>query len=1013
MLKNCRALIAGWACLCACAGQAAAGNPHFTIDNWDTEKGLPGNSVIAALQTRDGYLWLGTLYGLARFDGIRFVTFNEANTPSLNSSRIVKLFEDSQTNLWIGTDAGGIVVIQQGKVKNVRVGSGTRQGHLASVCEDNAGAVWLYTADGQLCRYYENRGDVWNAGSGFPSRYRALVPEDNLLWVGTDVGLTALGPVPKGVAAGLPVASEAAVSRLDFILAGKKDGVWRLANGRIQKWKGDRLEKGFDWKYPWTNTTPVNAACEDDRGNLVVGTGGEGIFWFDAEGHSVRLTHALSGLAYDTILSLCFDREGDLWVGTDGGGLDRVKRQAFDVVEGTLGATVQSVCGDGSDGLWIGYFGERIDHWHDGMLDHFGREQGLVDLGVKAVLADPDGAVWAGTYLGGLLRLQHGRFLPAPQADRLASDQDISVLFGDTQHRLWAGAQAGLARWDGRQWKMVAVGAESVPVRALAEDAAGGLWVGTQGRGLELLRDGKITAFSKTNGLPSDNVSCIRVDAEGVVWVGTSSGLARYEKGKWISYAGHLGNENVSIGYLLEDEQGTLWLGSNGGLLRARKLDLNNFATGNAKSVPIRSYGRPDGLPTRECSQGSQPAACRTHDGRLWFPTIRGLVSVQPAELRQNTNPPPVLIEGAKIDDQDVLQSTNLLRASPLQLLTVPAGAESIEIRFTSLNLAAPDKGRFRFRMEGHEENWEEWPGTIRSARYSKLPHGHYRFRAIACNEDGVWGDADCSLAVTVLPPFWQTWWFLTLSGLALLATVVGSVHYVSTQKLQRQLAVLRQQEVLEKERARISRDLHDQLGANLTQVALLGELAETDKELPAEVESHARQISLTARETTRALDEIVWTVNPSNDTLEGLINYVCKYAQEYLALAGLKYRLEVPPQLPQVWISPELRHNAFLAAKEAINNIVKHSHATSAWLRLQIHPDQFVLEIEDNGTGLGADAENKGRNGLRNMRKRMEDVGGQFEAGPGAEGGTCVRLSTPLQAHPGPAGGSVLKSTG
>jgi signal transduction histidine kinase len=248
-----------------------------------------------------------------------------------------------------------------------------------------------------------------------------------------------------------------------------------------------------------------------------------------------------------------------------------------------------------------------------------------------------------------------------------------------------------------------------------------------------------------------------------------------------------------------------------------------------------------------------------------------------------------------------------------------------------------------------------------------------------------------------VLPPFWQTWWFLSAAALGLLGLIVGTVHYVSTQKLHRQLEGLRQQEALEHERARIARDLHDQLGANLTQVALLGEMAETDKDIPDEVGAHARQISHTARDTTRALDEIVWTVNPSNDTLDGLINYVCKYAQEYLALTGLRYRLDVPSQLPNTPISPELRHNVFLAAKEAVNNVVKHSKGTEAWLRLRLEPAQFSLEIEDNGAGLPPGAREKGRNGLRNMRKRMEDIGGSFDLDPGVEGGTRVRLTAPL----------------
>jgi signal transduction histidine kinase len=177
--------------------------------------------------------------------------------------------------------------------------------------------------------------------------------------------------------------------------------------------------------------------------------------------------------------------------------------------------------------------------------------------------------------------------------------------------------------------------------------------------------------------------------------------------------------------------------------------------------------------------------------------------------------------------------------------------------------------------------------------------------------------------------------------------------------------------------------------------------MAETDKDLPAEVESHAKQISQTARETTRALDEIVWTVNPSNDTLDGLINYVCKYAQEYLALAGLRYRLEVPAQLPPVPISPELRHNIFLAAKEAVNNIVKHSKATSAWLKLRVEPESFTLDIEDNGHGIATGDHQKGRNGLRNMRKRLEEIGGTFAITPRQEGGTCISLTAPLSHKP------------
>jgi signal transduction histidine kinase len=616
-----------------------------------------------------------------------------------------------------------------------------------------------------------------------------------------------------------------------------------------------------------------------------------------------------------------------------------------------------------------------------------------VNLGVKSVFVDHEKKLWAGTLLGGLLQFENGRFSVAPGSELVSRDNEISALYEDHNNRLWAGTQAGLFQFNGSQWIPGPDKTSGTAVKSVLQDHSGTLWVGTQGDGLTEIREGKATRLGKNQNLPSEDISCIYEDRDGILWVGTSAGLARLSEGKWTSYAISHKNLSANIAYIIDDDQGYLWMGSSVGLLRARKTDLEDYAARKTESVSVRAYGQADGLPTRVCSQGSQPAACRTADGKLWFPTINGLVGVDPRQLKPNTNPPSVLIESVdrKSEGQDTLRS-------PLpKAIVIPAAKESLEIHFTSINLPAPELGLFKYRMTGHEKEWSTSEPQQRYARYPKLPHGHYTFEVKACNEDGLWNETPAVLAVTVLPPFWQTWWFMTAFSLCLLAAIVGSVHYVSTQKLQRQLAALREQEMLEKERARIARDLHDQLGANLTQVALLGEMAETDKELPDEVESHAKQISLTARETTRALDEIVWTVNPSNDTLDGLINYVCKYAQEYLALAGLRYRLEVPPQLPPIPIAPELRHNVFLAAKEAVNNVVKHSGANSAWLRLRLEPDRITLEIEDNGKGLPEGADKKGRNGLHNMRKRLEELGGTFSLSPGHEGGTLVSLTAPL----------------
>lgn len=999
MPRNCWIIALAWLVISGCADTLSASAPRYTVDAWDADAGLPQSSVIALTQSRDGYLWLGTMDGLVRFDGLRFKIYNEANTPGLPRSPIVKLFEDSQTNLWIGTETAGVFLARNGRVTAIDIGRGTREGRLMSICEDHSGSVWLYTADGQLARYRDGRVEVGRVGPDYPSQCRSVIADGTgTIWVGTDWRLYGLRP-ERGASNGLPhFAYEAIVPKLDFLLPSREGEFWCLVNRRIQKWTASGLKRDLG-SYPWDPAvTPVNAACEDSQGNLIVGTGGEGIFWFDVRGHSAQLTTTNTGLSHNTILSLCMDREGNLWAGTDGGGLDRVKNQIFDVLPESKGLVVKSVWPDRERGLWVGYNAERIDYLKASTHRQFGPEQGLLDLNVRAVLQCTDQTVWAATFGRGLLLLQKGLFLPAPGSEFIPRDKEVSALFEDRQHRLWVGSEVGLACWDGRvwtQWMTNRNGSAANKIRAIAEDREGGIWVGTEG-GLDRLLQGSVATFTRTNGLPSDDVTSLLVDSSNVVWVGTSSGLARFENGKWTSYENRIGLGYGNVGFLLVDNEDFLWIGSSSGLMRVPKKALNDIAAGAEVQVAVRAYGKADGLPTRECSVGSQPAACADSDGTLWFPTIKGLAFVHPNLIHRNTNPPPVVIESVLVGG--VYQSSNSLRAPVPVLVTIPPGKQGLEIDFAGLNLSAPDKGLFRYRLEKHETEWTEVPGTVRSVRYSKLPPGDYRFQVQACNEDGVWNEQGRVLEVVVLPPFYRTWPFITAVTLCLLGIIIGSVHYVSTQRLQRQLAAMRQQEALEKERARIARDLHDQLGANLTQVALLGEMAETDKALPEEVESHARQISQTARDTTRALDEIVWTVNPSNDTLDGLINYVCKYAQEYLALAGLRYRLEVPSELAATPITPELRHNVFLAAKEAVNNVVKHSKATSAWVRLHLDPDRFVLEIEDNGRGLRSGDADKGRNGLRNMRRRLEDIGGQFEVSPGAEGGTRVRLIVPVR---------------
>lgn len=994
-------LAAAWLLIGGVCAGAEVPKARYSVDVWRAGKGLSGlpeNTVVALTQTRDGYLWVGTLDGLARFDGVQFTTFNQANTPGLNSSEIVKLFEDDEGNLWIGTRTEGVALVKNGAVQTIPLGAGAREGRLMGACEDANGTVWLYTADGQLARRRKDAKtiEVWrDVPTAYPSRYRTVIAEKSgAVWVGTDSGLWRVDTSTLASNTNLPDGREilpAPPDGLDYVLASRKGGYWRLAGGMIEKWNTDHMEGG-PVPYPWKRKPfPVSAACEDTEGNLVVGTSGDGIWWFDAKGGAEHITDR-EGLSHNTILSLCMDREGSLWVGTDGRGLDRVRRSSFEILDVSEGKTVQSVS-EGAEGeLWIGFNGGGVVHWHDGTSQAYGNAPYAY---VRSVFVDEEQRVWAGTWGPwppwgtGLFRFDNGEFRAAMPQFQVR----VSAIFEDRKGQIWVGTQAGLYRQEGATKAFGKIGGlSSEIIQAIAEDREGNLWVGTAA-GLNRYADGKFTVERDKKGTDED-ISALYTDKDGVLWIGTRGwGLERLHKGKRTRYTTDDGLISNSIGYIIEDDETNLWMGSPAGFMRISKKALNSIANGASNAAIVcRVYGEADGLPTGECTFGSQPAACRTRDGRLWLPTINGLASVDPAQLKVNTNLPPVRIEAVSVEGQ--MRVTNGIRSRLPEAVIVPPGKERLDIQFTSPDLAAGDRVRFKYRMEekGHETGWTEVDSRTRMAHFTRLVPGDYTFHVIAANEDGVWNETGASLAIIVEPPFWRKWWFITAVSLATLGIIVAVVQYFSTQRLQRQLA-------LEKERRRIARDIHDQVGASLTQVSMLGEMVESDKESPGEVEEHGRQIAATARDTAKALDEIVWAVNPSNDTLDGLVTYFCKYAQEYLSVAELRYRLDVPSQLPATPIPPDVRHNVFLAAKEAVTNIVRHAGATSAWIRLRLEPSRFILEIEDNGKGMaGMDPKHaQTRNGMSNMRKRLEESGGSCTFSPGGEGGTLVRLTVPL----------------
>ena len=660
----------------------------YSIQAWQNDDGLPHDTVVSMVQTRDGYLWLGTLGGLVRFDGLHF-----SSVPDLNGTPIVHLFESSDRTLWIGTEAAGTLMLKERRLiapTELAVGGIGRRLH--SACEDSLGAVWLYYENGDLWRYSHGRFAPF-VPPREESSTRTMIQETNgTLWVGTLHHQYAIGAVVENGSFELPIAQDIPFpGRLEALVASRRGGYWRLSNGQIQR-VIDALPRAVT-SYRWP--VEVASACEDGNGRLIVGTKGAGVFIIDPNGTVSSLT-TTQGLSANYILSVLVDREGTLWVGTDGGGVNRVKRQSFTTLESSRNWWVQSVTEDVDANLWIGSYGKGLGRWANGVMQQFGAGGPLQKaVSIQAVFADREKRVWVSTTLKELLEFRSGAFYGANDGGLV--QQNVRAIHQDRAGRMWFGTEGGLVCFANGEWKLFTAenGLNSTNITAIDDDADGNVWIGTQRGGVNRWREGKFSALAKTGTAPSEEITALLADKHGVLWTTTPAGLGRWEKEKWTSYTTREGLTTDRLSYLIEDEEENLWIGSNAGVLRVPKKALNEFANGHVHSISCRAYGKEDGLPTRGCTFGSQPGAWRGRDGRLWFATIKGAAALDLAQFRVNTNPPPVVIESVLIDDV-VLPQTS--RESYATNVVLQPGDERLDIRYTSLNLSAPHHAR-RFRL--------------------------------------------------------------------------------------------------------------------------------------------------------------------------------------------------------------------------------------------------------------------------------------------------------------------------
>ena len=667
---------------------ALAASPNYFTRTWQVEQGLPQNKVTAVVQARDGYLWLGTYNGLARFDGVRFTVFNDNNTPELHSSRITSLFETADSTLWIGTESGDVSQYKDGHFAAVPLRANWSGRKIYAITADDAGDVWLLNEAGELARVRD--GKVLSPAAGAVAKVVSLARgQDGTVWIER-------AGVVSALKAGRLTVEVSTNDYVQGICAARGGGLWVACNSRIQKWKDGKWVADLGGA-PWGWNIVANLT-ETSAGVLAGGTSGDGLWLFFTAQTNAPALHFTStnGLPSDWVISLWEDREKNLWCGT-GTGLVVVRPNNLEIIsppDNWKSRPVLSVLPAPDGALWVGTEGAGLYRLLNGGWTNFYSAHGIRNPYIWSLAADNDGKIWAGTWGGGLFTQKDDAFGFAPGLENFLSPMPALLFVGN---ELWIGTPAGAQRYhDGKLEPFNEIAGQPFgDVRAMARDKAGALWFGTAGSGLVCLRDGTFRRFKKTDGLSSDFVECLHFADDGALWLGTfGGGLDRFKDGKFSVINGEQGLPNGVIGHIESDGRGYFWMSSYGGILRASETDLNRCADGKLAEVPFLTYGINDGLPTLECSEGSQSAGGKTADGRLWFPTAKGLVVVDPAGASLNPRPPPVRIEEMRVDDKKIADGND---AGPLK---VPPGRHRIEFEYTGLSFIAPEKVRFQMPAE-------------------------------------------------------------------------------------------------------------------------------------------------------------------------------------------------------------------------------------------------------------------------------------------------------------------------
>ena len=966
---------------------------QFTHEVWQTENGLPQNSINCIVQTPDGYLWMGTQEGIVRFDGVQFTVFDKRNTSQIKNNYISALYVDRDGKLWIGTYDGGLITYSNNAFRAIVGIKKFENSHISTIFEDRAGGLWIAVRGRGVLRIDTVRHLSFDTTNGLLNNEAWAFAEDakNRIWIATEGGVSIYD---KGVFRSITTKQGLLSNNINTLTPAPNNRMWLGTNQGVMRVPIDIDDSTQFEKFTVNSGLPhriVYSTFLDTKGQLWIGTRNGIALWNKGTISSFTVK---DGLSYDHVVSIFVDREENVWIGTDGGGLNVLRDglfTTFTIKEGLPSNVIWTLFEDSEHQLWIGT-DKGLACMNDErtkILSTFTKKEGLYDNEIYSVAVDQRGVVWIAT-VNGLNIIEQGKVKKIEPLS-LTYNQIIAHVFADSRNRVWVATTGnGLLQFvNGTLSKQFGEkeGLASTYINAVAEDRQGNIWVGTDGGGTSVINDSGIVTYSTANGLSSNFVHTIYHDENSGAWIGTfGGGVNRIKDGVVSSITTAEGLFDDALFQILKDDYGRMWFTSNKGIFHVSFDELNECADGRTSQVHSITYGTEDGLKSVECNGGVQPAGWKAHDGSLWFPTSGGVAMIHPRNIATNQQPPSVVIEEMIVDNNHIDLAHDI---------TVAPGSERLEFRFTGLSFVNPKKVRFKVKLEGYDKVWDD-VGIRRAAYYTHIPPGTYTFRVIAANSDGIWNETGAAVTFTHGAYFYETNIFYVSIGVLLLLAWYSSYKYRirTIERRQRELesVVTMQTRDLREEQQKTERLLFESEQqkkiaekANEMKTQLLDMVAHDLKSPLISMSGLAKEIKQTIRLEGRA-GEYLSMIQGGTDRLVSLINDLLNISAiesgelhfnmerlNIVEIAGMivdAFQLQALQKNQTLVFLPKATMEIFVFADAArlqeaienlISNAVKYSpHDTEIRIGIDRLNTKVRFWVKDNGPGLSDDDKNR-----------------------------------------------------